>query len=181
MTADDEDVQERLAFDLAFDPTLIEPLAARYSYRKDEDALEAGERILSGERTKNNLLRIFDWKIEKRGRSRILRNSDADISDALELSIRASTDRAAVAVLLGLHGVQLPVASAVLTAVFPNRFTIIDWRALEALGVSTKYLSVQFYLDYLNKCRELAGQYDVSLRTLDRALWQWSKEQARTS
>ena len=36
--------------------------------------------------------------------------------------------------------------------------------------------SVHYYLNYLTKCRELARKQNVSLRTLDRALWQWSKE-----
>jgi hypothetical protein len=70
----------------------------------------------------------------------------------------------------------VPVASAVLTAINPERYTIIDFRALESLGINDYNLTVDYYLDYLKQCRELAGQHSVSLRDLDRALWQWSKE-----
>jgi hypothetical protein len=82
-----------------------------------------------------------------------------------------------VAVLCGLRGVEIPVASAILTAIDPERYTIIDFRALESLGVKSSWHTVDSYLAYLEQCRELARQNTVSLRELDRALWQWSKEQ----
>jgi len=161
---------------LQFDPSLISELAARYSFQEDAEALDAGERIRAGEYTRGNIAKIFEWKTNGRGRSRLEKNSDADITDTLYLATEAKTDRAAVAVLTGLNGVQVPVASAILTAIDPKRFTIIDFRALEALGVLQPVISINFYLEYLEECRRLAGKNGVSLRTLDRALWQWSKE-----
>jgi hypothetical protein len=109
---------------LQFDQTLIPKIAARYSYEEDVKPLDAGRRIRSGEYTRENLQTIFEWKTKGRGRSRLGKNSDEDIADALRLAITAKTDRAAVAVLLGLNGVQAPVASALLTAIDPERFTI---------------------------------------------------------
>jgi hypothetical protein len=38
---------------------------------------------------------------------------------------------------------------------------------------------VSFWLEYLDTCRRLARQAGVSLRTLDKALWQHSKERRR--
>jgi len=73
----------------------------------------------------------------------------------------------------------VPVASAVLTAINPERFTIIDFRSLEALGAETKDRSVGFYLEYLDYCRNLVRENRTELRTLDRALWQWSYEHGR--
>jgi hypothetical protein len=35
---------------------------------------------------------------------------------------------------------------------------------------------VEFWLGYLHACRDLAMRYGVSIRTLDKALWQHSKE-----
>jgi hypothetical protein len=35
---------------------------------------------------------------------------------------------------------------------------------------------VAFWLEYLYACRELARLHGVTLRTLDKALWQHSKE-----
>ena len=70
------------------------------------------------------------------------------------------------------------MASAILTAIDASRFTIIDVRALEALGVKKVSPTVEFYLEYLVNCRLLAVECGVDLRTLDRAMWQWSGEQA---
>jgi hypothetical protein len=122
------------------------------------------------------LVTIFKWKTKGRGKTRLRKNSDAEIADALNLASHAETERAAVAVLLGLHGVQVPVASAILTAIDPERYTVIDFRALESLGCDSKDRSVNFYLAYLKTCRHLASKHKVTLRNLDRALWQWSSE-----
>ena len=161
---------------LQFDSSLISEIAIRYSFQEDVEALEAGKKIKSREYTRENLRKIFEWKTNGRGRSRLEKNSDEDIADALRLAVEAKTDRAAIAVLMGLSGVQVAVASAILTAIDPERFTIIDFRALEALGISQPVISINFYLKYLDNCRDLARKNNVSLRTLDRALWQWSKE-----
>jgi hypothetical protein len=71
----------------------------------------------------------------------------------------------------------VPVASAVLTAIEPERYTVIDFRALEALGSDSTDRSVNFYLAYLDFCRLLAKAHRIKLRDLDRALWQWSDDQ----
>ena len=129
----------------------------------------------AGDYTRSNIGRIFDWKTGGRGESRLQRNSDEEIADALRLAVSAKTERAADAVLLGLQGVLAPVASAILTAIDPERYTVIDFRALEALGSKSKDRSVNFYLAYLTRCRQLAKAHHVALRDFDRALWQWSK------
>jgi hypothetical protein len=60
--------------------------------------------------------------------------------------------------------------------ILPEKYTIIDVNAL-ALGVDDKSKGqAAYYLAYLKKCRELAAQFNVSLRTMDHALWQWGYE-----
>lgn len=165
-------------FKLRFEPADIPRLAKSYGAAQDDPALAAGRRIRGGEYTRENLSEIFEWKTDGRGRSRLRRNTDTEIADALSLAVNARTERAAIAVLTGLHGVGVPVASAVLTAIDPKRFTVIDFRALEALGSKSADRSVNFYLDYLDACRQLAKEHRVTLRDFDRALWQWSDEQS---
>lgn len=164
-------------FKLQFDPADIPTLAKRYGPKQDDKALAAGSRIRRGEHTREHLSEIFEWKTKGRGRSRLLRNSAQEIADALNLAVSATTERAAVAVLVGLQGVLVPVASAILTAIDPERYTVIDFRALQALGSKSTNRSVDFYLTYLGACRRLAEAHHVTLRDLDRALWQWSDEQ----
>jgi len=149
----------------------------RYQYADDIDALKAGQQIAAGQATRDNLLKIFDWKTKGRGRSRISKNTDAEIADALLLAASAKTDRSALAVLLGLRGVAIPVASAILTAIAPDRFSIIDFRALWSLSVHPAPIyTVDYYLNYLTYCRSAASLTSLSLRNFDRALWQYSKE-----
>ena len=79
------------------------------------------------------------------------------------------------------------MASALLTVWAPSRHTVIDFRAVEALhrletlGALRQKLPIARvnglpeYLLYLVACRSIAGNYKISLRDLDRALWMWSK------
>ena len=154
-------------------------LSSRYAADGDEDALAAGQAIHSGDRSRSNLDRIYRWKTNGRGKSRLLRNTDQEIWDALCLAMAARTPRAAIALLRGLTGVDTPVASAIMTAIWPESFTIIDFRALEALGCSVADRSLPFYLSYLSFCLDQAAHWSMTLRQLDRALWQWSYERRR--
>jgi hypothetical protein len=150
-------------------------LAADYEADEDEGALAAGRAIREGDLSPENLRIIYRWKTKDRGKSRLAQNSDVEIRDALRLAVSAETPRAAIAVLTDLYGVDTPVASAVMTVIRPERFTILDFRALEALGNPTGDRSVPFYLAYLGYCTDLASRWEMPLRQLDRALWQWSR------
>jgi hypothetical protein len=164
-------------FRLRFQPAEIRDLVKRYGPSQDDAALKAGKEIRAGARTRAYVETIFRWKTKGRGISRLRKNSDEEIADALGLAVAANTDRAAISVLSGLRGADVPVASAILMAIDPERYTVIDFRALEALGNRSNNRSVSFYLEYLSACRQLAKEHQVSLRDLDRALWQWSSEQ----
>jgi hypothetical protein len=165
-----------MTFPLQFEAERIPYWAQRYDVDGDTKALEAGSRIAWGQYRPDDLRTIFRWKTGGRGISRLDGNSDPEIAEALAFATSAKTDRAAVAVLLGLRGVAVPVASAILTAIKPSRYAVIDFRALESLGCKSLDRTIDFYLRYLRFCRSLGEQQNVDLRTLDRALWQWSEE-----
>jgi hypothetical protein len=146
----------------------------------DERAFAAGSRIRGGDYRRSNLEEIVAWKSERR-LALIGDNSDSEIADALRLALRAREPRSALAVLTGLRGVGTPMASAILTALDQERYTVIDFRALEALGVADADADLEFYVRrYLPECKRLASEAGVSLRTLDRALWAWSKRKGET-
>jgi hypothetical protein len=171
----------RINFALQFDRSEIIKLVTRYEFKEYTAVQAAGKRIAAGEYARSHLETIYEWKTKGRGRSRIARNTDEEIADALKLVSHARTDRAAVAVLMGLRGVDVPVASAILTAINPSRFTIIDFRALAALGVTSIVPTIDIFISYCEFCRNLAMECNLSLRDLDRALWQWSKDQSRSN
>jgi len=149
----------------------------------EKAAFEAGESIRNGEHTLANLEAIVRWKSE-RVVHYMITNSNEKIRRSLAIAANPeSTTETAVRALLELQGVDIPVASAILAAIFPERYTVLDYRALEALGHARH--DVHFYEEYLEFCKRLAesnivkAQNDVPaatlLRTLERALGGWSR------
>lgn len=146
-------------------------------------AFEAGEAIRNGDHTLGNLEAIVRWKSERVVHF-LIANSSEKIRKALAVaaSPEATAGEAARA-LMELHGVDLPVASAIMAAIYPERYTVLDYRSLEALGHARH--DVQFYEEYVAFCRRLAESEMVKthhevpamtpLRTLERALWEWSR------
>jgi len=157
---------------------------------QEKRALGAGKAIKNavkdGANTKENLRIIYDWKQESVAKrfwqvfEQFDKNTEEDISDALKLAVSAQTDRSAVAVLLGLGGVQVPVASAILAMIYPEKYTIIDRLALRALNKDKYNMSVDLYLRYLNFCRAFAKRHVVTLRQLDHALWTLGAKKVRS-
>jgi hypothetical protein len=88
-----------------------------------------------------------------------------------------SDEGARMSTLRWLWGVDVPTASALLFFAFPDDYPIIDVRALGSLGQKKpRYYSAKFWTEYLDACRSLSKELDVSIRTLDKALWQASVE-----
>ena len=149
-------------------------------------AFEAGAAIRSvqnGDYSLSNLEAIVRWK-SHRVVPHLCKNHKEKIDAAITVAASpGSSTRDALEALVELRGVGIPVASAILTAIFPERYTVLDFRALEALGYLQQ--DVRFYEEYLEFCRRSADSGKVkpqdelpaptALRALDRALWQWSK------
>ena len=152
-------------------------LAKKYIDADEKDAFEAGAAIRKGRASVVHLNTIYKWKTGGRGKGRLLDNSPSEICEALSIAANAEHPRSAIAVLSGLYGVNTPVASAIATVIHPERYTVIDFRALISLGHDTVDNSIPFYLAYLDYCKSLAAKWQMPLRDLDRALWQWSKNQ----
>ena len=173
-------MSEQFRCPVKFDKAEIERLVQIYKenkrgMEKEESALRAGQEIASRNFSKQNLLAIVVWK-SQRAKSWAESNSEAEIEDALRLAVDAKTDRAAIAVLMGLRGVGIPMASAILTTIKPKHFTVIDVLALKSLGVVKEpALTIDYYLDYQAFWQREASNRNVELRDFDRALWQNSK------
>ncbi len=125
--------------------------------------------------TRDELMQVGEWK-SPRAKSYLARNPDSDIEDISRLAL-AAPERLRHRILVLLGGVGIPMASALLTVADPYRFTVIDYRAIETLRAYGE-LDVRWpsYSSYRALCRDLADRTATDLRTLDRALWQWSKE-----
>lgn len=76
----------------------------------------------------------------------------------------------------GIHGVNIATASSFLHFAFPGQYPVIDRLALRAMGMRENKQNLGVWHDYAEVCLQHAGRRRVTLRTLDRALWQLGKE-----
>jgi hypothetical protein len=76
-----------------------------------------------------------------------------------------------------LDGVLWPIASVILHLFHKDRYPILDYRAL--WSTSTKvplHYDFAFWKKYFIFTRGIAARTGLDMRTIDRALWQHSKE-----
>ena len=167
-------------FRLQFPLGDIATLAARYDFDQDDEVAASGASACErGYYTKSELVRICEWKT-MRSRSRVARNTAGFVEGITRVSFATEDESERMAALCALHGVNLPTASVLLHFAFPDRYPIIDWRALESLGQPRQpTYTIEYWRAYLDVCRKLAAQAEVTMRVLDKALWQYSREHGR--
>ncbi|WP_407114288.1 hypothetical protein [Bradyrhizobium sp. LMG 9283] len=155
-------------------------LCERYDSDSDFWFDVAGRSIQKGDYSRRHFDVIFKWKTRNRGKSRPKKNKTVKIEQALRRAVeQADKPMIAISELISLAGVGIPVASAIMAATLPERFTVIDFRALEALGAKGySTVSIGKYLKYVSYCLDLSAEWGMSLRELDRALWKWSEKQS---
>lgn len=118
------------------------------------------------------------WKTG-RSKRRVRSNPAATVEGATRRALAAPDERSRMAALTSLRGVGVPTASTLLFAAEPERYPILDRRALESLGRRPRGVyPASFWLGYLDACRGLAAEHGVAQRTLDKALWQHSYERS---
>ena len=166
-------------FNLRFDDALIPELASRYTYPLEDKVVdEIGPKAKSrGYFTKDEFKTLCRWKTQ-RSKSRVDSNSAEFIEEATRIALSTPYEELRIGVLTLLHGVSWPTASVVLHFAHKDPYPIIDFRALWSLGVENRpqFYTFDYWWEYVQVCRELAGKCAVSMRDLDRALWQYSKE-----
>ena len=169
-----------MGFRLRFRRSSIPALASRYEYASGPRTLALMDSI-PGVRSKGflsqrDLVVLARWKA-LRNAGRVARNSDSYVRTVSRFALSTRDERARIEALTLLEGVGWPMASSILHFYHRGRYPVLDFRALEALSteVPATY-DFDFWWDYVTFCRELARSTGTDMRTLDRALWQWSKE-----
>jgi len=81
-----------------------------------------------------------------------------------------------------LQGVEWPTASVLLHFGYRDLYPILDFRALWSLSVEPpkEGYDFEFWSAYTTHCGSLLGRREVDMRTLDRALWQYSSDNQKT-
>lgn len=167
-----------MKFKLKFRNINIKALAERYSYPKEDYVVYVlATRIKSkGYLTKQDFIALMDWKTP-RTRSRCKENTSAFIKDITSISLSSKNERLKIEILTLLEGVSWPSASVILHFADKRKYPILDFRALWSLGFDeTPKYNFEFWWEYTQFCRNLANECKVSMRDLDRALWQYSKD-----
>jgi hypothetical protein len=176
-----------MGFALQFSLDEVEALAARYN-AENSDAEREGkiETTIApcvrdrGHYEQPEFLELCRWKTP-RTRKRCESNDSSFVVEATSTSLRAANERLRIGALTLLDGVSWPTASVLLHFGHMDPYPILDFRALEALGVDVPSVyTFDFWWEYMQACRTIADSAGVPMRRLDRSLWQWSKNQARS-
>jgi len=126
--------------------------------------------------TLEELLYITFWKSPRNLHS-VIQNDNAGVIDITRVALSIKEERNKVETLTSgvegkrLKGVGVAIASAILTIIDPNRYSIIDFHVWHALYGETKLLfSTKDYLEYLKDVRQKAKEEGVTPREIDKGL-----------
>jgi hypothetical protein len=175
-----------MGYVLRFDCESIGELAALYASRQSEAEKEAEAQIeneiatdVKKKRyyTKAQFLALCYWKTP-RSQSRCAANDEEFVQETTALALGTKSERLRVEVLTLLDGVGWPTASVLLHFGHSQDYPILDVRALWSLSIPEPNgdYKFSFWWDYVQICRELKKTCNTTMRTLDRALWQYSAE-----
>lgn len=106
----------------------------------------------------------------------IERNDNNDVKEITSRAFSATDEGDRIEPLLLLNGVWWPTASVILHFFHRDPYPILDFRAMWSIGLKNYTYSLPFWQEYFSFCRDIAHRNQVDMRTLDKALWQYSKE-----
>jgi hypothetical protein len=166
-------------FKLRFKHGEIARWAQRYKVETDaviEDDNLRGYVKTHGHLSKDYLLKIAHWK-SPRSAGRCKDNDEDFVRAVTATAFSTTNEKLRIEVLTLLCGVEWPTASVILHFCSIDKYPILDFRALWSLTMDVpKVYDFEFWRDYTRFCRRLAEETGVTMRDLDRALWQFSKE-----
>lgn len=149
---------------------------------EDEDLVARKKRISREAKMRlEDLCVVCKWK-SKRAAHQAEKNNDLEVQEITRLAFAAHSERVRIEVLQVLHGVSYPTASVILHFFHRDPYPILDFRALWSLGIrQPSQYTFDFWWDYVERCRELHQEArrlfpKLTMRDLDRALWQYSFE-----
>jgi len=175
--------------------SLVESTAEEYErqeplYAVEQEHVEiVPETIRSGEYGWRDVEWVVQWYYrrylgaypgEKRrdGEAAFRDNSFEEVLDRLAATVESDDTAEKLRHLTALDGVDVPVGSAFLLFLFPDRYVVVgerEWEVLREAGeLDEPYPdppSIEEYLAYDGVCQDLIDRFDVDAWTLYRALW----------
>jgi len=154
----------------------IKSWANRYDYPISETNLinQKPQIEKQGYLTKNMLEQLCKWK-SPRSAGYMKKNPEDYINEITYISFQTKNERTKIEILTLLDGVGWPTASAILHLFHKNKYPLLDFRALWSINVENYTYNFKFWWNYVLFTRKLSEKNNIDMRTLDRALWQYSK------
>jgi hypothetical protein len=164
-------------FKLRFPERDVRKWAARYDELFDGPVAVLVPRARErGYLTAGELQTIARWK-SPRTAPQVARNDDDFVRETTRVALSTPSRRLRIEALTLLEGVHWPTASVILHLVHSDPHPILDVRALWSVGISpAPAYRFEFWDRYVAFTTATARRLGVSMRELDRALWQYSKE-----
>lgn len=136
-----------------------------------------------GEFSRAQFLEMCEWKSPRVIRH-YRRNSAATIRRVSRAVLASHSERKRMELLTSLRGVSVPMASAILTLIDPQRYGVIDirvWQLLFAIGSVRKHpqgrgFTFNDWYHYLCQLRHYAKKQRVSARTVERTLFAYHRK-----
>lgn len=141
--------------------------------------------------TFNEFDEILRWKLRgqyNRQYKNRERNTDANIKAITQAAFSIVHDdkdyetELRLCILTTLSGVEIPVASAILTLCFPEQYSVLDfrnWRQIFGKGKTYANYTPKEYIKYLTITRQMASNCGVTPQEIDMAIWQFDIEENR--
>lgn len=161
--------------------TWLDRWCARYPVASDAQLVPLAGRASFGHA---DLTVIYRWKFRRYYLDQKIKalTTDSTNAQARDWTRRANInadDLAALRLAGLLPGCATAGASAVLMAANPQRFTVMDKRAIKSLAYLKLWdtaaqgsgATYEHWLAYLQICRKLSTDHALTLRDIDRALW----------
>ncbi len=122
---------------------------------------------------------IAKWKAP-RSAGHVKKNTYKYVKEITSFAFKARDERSRIETLTILDGVSWPTASVILHLFHKEKYPILDFRALWSASISVPpQYRFSFWWPYVEFCRGIAKRNNVDMRILDRAMWQYSKENQR--
>lgn len=136
-----------------------------------------------GEFSRGEFLEMCRWKSARAVR-RYERNSAARVRRVSRAALATRDEWRRMELLTGLDGVSVPVASAILTLIDPQRYGVLDirvWQLLFAIDSVRKNpqgrgFTLNHWDQYLQKLRYYARELRVSARAVELTLFRYHRK-----
>lgn len=152
--------------------------ASRYAYPGESEIEErvAPTARARGYVTRDEFLELCRWKTP-RSQPRCAANRDDFVQEVTRVALATADEELKIRVLLLLAGVSWPTASVILHFCDRGRYPILDVRALWSVGFRRPpAYTFPLWWEYTCFVRGIGDRTGLPMRTIDRALWQYSKE-----